>query len=168
MSKSFDWCIDRAQNSPESMLRDRPWHDAYEVAAEEFFDSRTNGLRDYDLDLNLASGDKYQRRIKLTFAKEADFQYFSSEELVHDGTLVFYIGAIEEVVLRVFMGTTYYLPNGKPPEDAIIHYTIGDFVVLDEYADDGTKFSSTAQPWMHSRTTVLLPLRCDYEYEENK
>lgn len=168
MSKSFDWCIDRAQNSRNSTLCDRQWRDAYEVPAEELFDSHVRGLRNYVLDLNLASGDKYRRRIKLTFAEEADFQYFCSAESVYDGTLVFYADTIGEVMNRVLLGTTYYLPMGRPPKEATIHYTIGNFVILNEYADDGTMFSSTAQPWMHSRTTVLLPLRCDYEYEENK
>ena len=44
-------------------------------------------------------------------------------------------------------------------KDYIVDYTIGDFVFGDEY--DLKKFGTKEKPWMHSRFTVMLPIKFD-------
>lgn len=45
-----------------------------------------------------------------------------------------------------------------------VHCEIGDFKIEEEYGDFGIK----EKPWMSSKFTVSLPVRCEYILKENE
>lgn len=92
--------------------------------------------------------------------ENADFEYFTMERCVCDGILIFIGELIGKVLLKVIQIQT--VNNDKMPEDFNrnqfnydILYTVGNFVICDEYWDFGTD----DKPWLYSRFTVMLPIK---------
>lgn len=145
MSKSLEFCRICASDKAISTYYDRDWEKSFEIGSEEIFDEYTHGKRIIDV-----NGSK----LFLKFDPDADFQYFTSSSCLHDGTFAFILSAIEECVIKVANLQTYYKPNGIPPDGSNVFCTVGNFVILNEYAN---------RKRLHSRTTVLLPLSMKYE-----
>jgi hypothetical protein len=103
-------------------------------------------------------------KIKLNFKynPNADFQYFTTESCINDGTFMFYFYLMGKILYKLFNGETIYNPlndeiekyNGK---NIKILYEIGNFVLGDEYDKN---FGTKEKPWMNSRFTVMLPIKC--------
>lgn len=71
----------------------------------------------------------------IKYDPKASYDYFTSTRIVHDGTMVFTITAIKELLLKITSGNTYCAD--KAPENfkdfsvpARIAFTIGDIVIL--------------------------------------
>ena len=160
MSKSFDFAINRAQNLEVSNLTDRDWSGAYEYNAEQFFDQRINGARTCILTGNV-DGKEYKFSIKLEFDPDGEFDYFTSSKSVHDGTMIFVSENMESLVRKVLCLNTYYTPKGKPDNGDTVKFTIGNFVILNEYDETGENFTPKDKPYLRERTTVFLPLGYD-------
>ena len=100
---------------------------------------------------------------------EADFNYFTMSRNCNDGTLIFDMEAMQQVIIKVLSCQTYNkavlteMPNDMEFFD--IHhfkYTMGDIVLCQEYGDE---FGTKEKPWMTRRTTALLPIK--FEVVEN-
>lgn len=98
--------------------------------------------------------------VNILYDENADFEYFNMERCICDGTLTFIGELIEKVLLKVIQIQT--VNNDKIPEDFNrnpfnydILYTVGNFVICDEYWDFGTD----DKPWLYSRFTVMLPIK---------
>lgn len=98
----------------------------------------------------------------ISYNENADFEYFTMEQCICDGTLLF----IDELLQKVFLKVMYIqtvnsekIPDdfNKNPFDYELSYTVGNFVICDEYGDFGAK----EKPWLHSRFTVMLPIKLD-------
>ena len=158
MSAGFDWCIQRAQSPETSTYYDRDWTKAEERDSAELFEKvletynpPTNGKR--EIIIPAYKDIAPEIHISLSFDDSADKDYFASSSSIHDGTALFFLQHYEHLILKVLRGDTYFTPKGPPKQN--IHYSIGNFVILNELGD----FGGAEKPWMHSRTTMLLPLK---------
>ena len=93
-----------------------------------------------------------------------DFEYFTSHSSVHDGTLMFVMESMTEVLGRVMSCRTCRKGMEPPKWGDIIHYTIGNLVVLDEFDGD---WVPKDKPWCTERTTVLLPIKVEVLKKED-
>ena len=156
MSKSLDFCISAALDKERSNISDRDFSQSFELCMDNFCDyfkeNKTLRLSSYDGDTSVC----------ITYDPDADFQYFTTSSSVNDGTLLFTTECASECLSRIFRLSTFYLPAGSPKnfKGAELYYTIGNFVVCNEY---GERFAPQDKPWMCLRTTVLLPIHYSYK-----
>lgn len=102
--------------------------------------------------------------IEIDYKPNSDFEYFTSHSVIHDGTTMFYWQAIFDCFNCVLNGGTYLKTKGYPSDrtkDWVIHYTIGNLVVVNEFGN-----FDVDKPWMQQRTFVMLPIKYDWEYKE--
>ena len=157
VSKSLSFCKLKAQDISRSCFTDRPWDNAVELTeTKRLFDKFLLGVRNLCVDGDTDGNHRERFNVRISFNCDADFDYFTSESVVHDGTLLFAHEAIERCIAKVCCAQTYYLPAGKPEDGDTINYTVGNFVILNEYDGD---FIPAEKPWMRERTTVLLPIK---------
>lgn len=167
MSKSLEFCIATASDANRSTYSDRDWNNAYEIDPQSCFSTNIffNKYSNKDEPLELTgvddSGKEINVRINLSFNPDADFQYFTSKSYIYDGTLYFLYKMFEEIASKVCTLQTYYAPIGVPHNGDTINIIVGNFVILDEFDEDGTLFTPKDKKWMRERTTVLLPIRMD-------
>ena len=159
MSKSLEFCIDRALNPKVSSYYDRNWKEAIEnEETEAWFDDYIQGERKFLITGTNDNEEKISLDLEISFDSNANFDYFTSESCIHDGTAYFIVCCMEKVMNKVLNASTYnkLLFNDKDILNAqTIKYIIGNFVILDEFGD----FSTKEKPWLKDRTTILLPLK---------
>lgn len=106
--------------------------------------------------------DKGIKIAEIMYDKKADFNYVSSETIIHDGTFLFIHEAMLRVLCRVLNVGTY---NKNIITDTIddsffqkryFKYIIGDMVVASENSD---RFAPDDKPWMQEMSSVMLPIR---------
>ena len=158
MSKSYDWCLARVKtgvsNYTDRFVDISKAAHLEEIDSAKLFDMYLHGVRKFTTSFTDDEGVSHTVNIELEFNPDSeDFQYFSSNSTLHDGTLLFIEEAYEKIMRSVLAGYTYYLPSGTPKGN--IRYKLGNFVMLNEYGNFGNK----ERPWLHERTTVLLPIR---------
>lgn len=157
MGKSLDFCRKIASDSMRSTYSDRAWNTAVEfIGAEAFFDGVLKGNREFRLDGTDNNGIDVAVNVKIQFDADADFDYFTSAQRIHDGTLFFVSSALLECVDKIITASTYNKNIGAPQDGDTIEYTVGNFVCLSEYSE---KFAPLDKPWLRERTTVLLPIK---------
>lgn len=158
MSKSLGFCIQAALNHARSSYSDRDWSKAIELQSTKFLiDEMLEGIRKYVLEYD-DDGNKGVINIELVLNADADFQYFTSESFVSDGSLTFITDASEKLISRVLGGRSYYSDLKKPEYGDTIEFTIGNLVLLTEHGDFGTE----EKPWLTERNTILLPVAMRY------
>lgn len=154
MSKSFDFCIEKASDPERSTIADRDFAKALEAPLYS--------VLEYFKDKKVLSFGNDNLSVTITYDPDADFQYFTYSCSTHDGTLMFVMQNMAECLNRVLHLKTCYSPTGYPTklDGAEIHYTIGNFVVCNEYDE---QFATKEKPWMLERTTVLLPIKYSFK-----
>lgn len=153
MSKSLEFCKSAAADSARSSYSGRDWGKATEFYdTETFFDNYLHGSRNFSFNGNIKFG------IRFSFDDDADFDYFTSDSCIHDGTLLFIEKSMNKCARKVCNLETYYEPLGEPQDGDTLKYTIGNFVALNEYDGD---FVPSDKPWLRQRTTVLLPIKME-------
>ena len=164
--KSLDFCKQILTNPKRSNFTDRNWDKCKVVPSINIFDRYLKGHRNLLLKGTNDNGIKTEVAIRLEFNSDTDFEYFTSSTSIHDGTLLFIEENFKECVYKLCQGQSYYLPTNKPPKNRCrIVYTIGDFIMLNEYDEDGTLFVPKEKPYLRERTTILLPLKTRVEYD---
>jgi hypothetical protein len=162
--KSLDFCKQIAKDPKRSNYSDRDWSKCEVIPSPEVFDRYIKGNRDVLLVGTNADGEKLKIRVKFNFEEDSDFDYLTSSTSVHDGTLIFITENFENCVSKLCQAQTYYAPTKKPPINKCqVTYTIGDFVMINEYDDE--KFIPKETPFLRQRTTVMLPLKAEIEYD---
>lgn len=158
MSKSLDFCIQAALDPTRSSFSDRDWSKAIELQSTRIMiDEMLEGIRKYVLEYD-DDGNNGVINIELVLNADADFQYFTSESFVSDGSLIFITDASEKLISRVLGGRSYYANLKKPEDGDTIEFTIGNLILLTEHGDFGTE----EKPWLTERNTVLLPVAMRY------
>lgn len=158
MSKSLDFCIQAASDPERSSYSDRDWSKAIELHSTKFLiDEMLEGIRKYVLEYD-DDGSKGVINIELVLNADADFQYFTSESFVSDGSLAFITDASEKLISRVLGGRSYYADLKEPEYGDTIEFTIGNLILLTEHGDFGTE----EKPWLRERNTILLPVAMRY------
>lgn len=163
MSKSLDFCLKIVKDPERFTLRRDNWEDAFERESQSVFDDLLNGIRI----LHLSAPNDFKLDLELNFCDDADFQYVTVETCLYDGTLLFVQDLMNKCAEKVCRGGTYFTPLGRPENGATVRYTIGNFVCLLEYDENGDKFTPKDKPWMRGRITVVLPLKVEYLPKEN-
>lgn len=153
MSKSLDFCKWVAKE--RSNYGDRDFSQATEYSAKEIFHQYMNGETEIKLTGKDDDGE-FSIDITVEFNPDADFHYCTSASSCHDGSLLFLSQCIEKCVYNVIGLRTYDKTVGEPQSGDHIKYTVGNFVVINEY--DTEKFATEEKPWLMERTTVMLPL----------
>lgn len=144
MTNSLIFCKSVASDPSRSNFLDRDFRHA-----DEFGDTRNmlKNLIGNNRDIVISGKDENGKSIlfdiTIDFNPDAKFDYCTSEEIVHDGTYIFMLQAIEECLRKVITGGTYYSKCDPPTSGSSVHYTIGNAVVLNEY---DTKFSTKEKP----------------------
>ena len=162
MSKSLDFCVSTASDPERSSFYDRKWDDAKELASEYIFDAYIDKEHNLTMTGTNSNGEDIRVNVTLVFNPDADFQYFTSESCLHDGTLLHSVSLLEKCVSKVCCIGTFYKPLGEPHDGMTVNIEVGNFVVLNEYDEYGNLFAPEDKKWMRERTTVLLPLHMDY------
>lgn len=87
MSKSFDFCKATAQNTYRSSYADRSWDNAVEdYETEAIFDKYLHGARNFFFEGEVDDETEICFNVSISFDCNADFDYFTSESCVHEGT----------------------------------------------------------------------------------
>lgn len=160
MSKSLDFCKTRALNPETSHWSDRNWNEAQELDISPFIDNILGDIRRYKICGKLDDETEVQYSVMLTINPDGEFDYFTSDSFLSDGTLLFERESIDKLINKVLTLQTHNIKLGMPTNGCEIHWTIGNFIILHEY--DGDWVPEDRQ-WMRSRTSILLPLKCVYE-----
>jgi len=111
----------------------------------------------------LMKSDDGEMNIIINYDPDAEFEYFTLESCVCDGTSVFMLNLMEKILFKLFQYQTYN--NSTVPKDLKkniwsynLKYSVGNFVLNNEYGDFGTE----EKPWMNSRFTAMLPIKCEW------
>lgn len=154
MSNSLEFCKRIAQDPARSTYSDREWSNAIEkLDTKLLFDEILNGDYKYRC-TSYVDHDRLEFDIEIELNADADFDYFTSDTIIHDGSLCFAPQLV--CVQNVVRGWTYNKNIGEPERGDRIKYTVGNFVFLNEYDGD---WVPADKPWMRERVTVLLPLK---------
>lgn len=128
------------------------------MGTKEVFDAIIHGERECSILAKDEDENVIKFDVELVFDPNAELEYFTSNTCIHDGTLLFIQELMEECVKNVAYCATYNKNGRKPESGDTIKYTVGNFVVLNEY--DG-EFVPSVHPWLRERTTVLLPIKME-------
>lgn len=156
--KSIDYIKKTAKDPKRSSFADRDFSLVSVLSSETYFDRYLNGIHDLLVKGKDHEGKQIELNISLTFADDYDFQYFVSESFLSDGTLLYLENALNRIAEKICAGKTFFTQSKAPENGDSIHYTIGDYVIITEYDDDGTVFATKEKPWLSERTTIMLPI----------
>lgn len=166
MGKSIEFVKERIKNGYCSDFTIDELNNVYEINFIDILKSVFSDLKE-DLHNNKITlmvdgtdinGRYGKRDVSITYNPDANFEYFTTECCVCDGTLYFQAELINKVLRKVLSSSTYNNRksnyNDDYPFDYDIEYEVGNFVINTEYGDFGTE----EKPWLHARFTVMLPL----------
>ena len=160
MSKSLEFCRTRASNPNISCYADRDWSEARELDISNTLDTMLGTKRQYVLTGKIDDETDVKYNIFVTVDPNADFYYFISDSYLSDGTMLFFGESLQRLLSKVLLLQTYNKNLGIPINGCNIHWTIGNYVYLNEFDGD---WVPEDKKWMSMRTTVLLPLKVQYE-----
>ena len=160
MSKSLEFCRTRASNPNISCYADRDWSEARELDISNTLDTMLGTKRQYVLTGKIDDETDEKYNIFVTVDPNADFYYFISDSYLSDGTMLFFGESLQRLLSKVLLLQTYNKNLGIPINGCNIHWTIGNYVYLNEFDGD---WVPEDKKWMSMRTTVLLPLKVQYE-----
>ena len=106
----------------------------------------------------VADCDKGKSKITVKYDPNSEFDYFSTRSITHDGTLLFTLDAIEELLLRPFKLATMPKDSGINQSNFFefdYQYTVGDIVL---HRDFGMK-NINGNHWHGETDTIVLPIK---------
>lgn len=168
MSNSLEFCKKRASNPDVSTYSDRDWNNIsgtskiFENNITQLLDMSLKGLKEYEVTGHL-KGKEVFYNVKLTIDPDSDFDYFTSDSFLSDGTLLFLLESMNKLLRKVLCLNSINKQLGEPSSGCTVNLTIGNFVILNEYDGDWVSKLPENKKFMRERTTVLLPLRMSYE-----
>ena len=168
--KSLEFVRERIKNGYCSNMKMKDFNNMSEHSfmdflayyyAENLYPLFKNNILEYEIS-GECGGEKGSRKISVEYNPDSKFEYFTMEQCVCDGTLMFLDSLKCNIMQKLLRSETYnketipsnYISNVW---DYDIKYSVGDFVVNSEYGDFGTE----EKPWMHIRFTVMLPIKCE-------
>lgn len=119
--------------------------------------------------LQIFSGDALMGEV--IYDADADFNCFFTSVNLNDGTLMFDLMAMKDVIHKVLSCQTYNsavltdVPSGSEWFNMhYLKYTIGNIVLGCEYSDD---FGSKEKPWLTKRSSAMLPIKFEIGDKDN-
>ena len=104
--------------------------------------------------------------VDLTYAPDIDFDYFTTQSCYCDGTLIFMLELMENIIDKITKLEIYLSSIIEKYAEGIdfdkhrIHYTVGDFVTNSYIVE---KSPDPERPWMIDHVTVMLPIKFEVE-----
>ena len=111
-------------------------------------------------DVPYLKGDKPYFNVIIKRDPNADFEYFIMQRCNCDGTFAFFQDLMGECINKMLNLKTCNKDKTIPKDltGYSIIYTVGDFVLAEEFGDE---FTTKEKPWMKSRFTAMLPIKFD-------
>lgn len=101
---------------------------------------------------------------EIFYNPNAEFNYFTMSRISNDGTLLFDLETMQDVLSKVLYCQTYNnavlseIPDNQEFFDThCFKYTVGNIILCQEYDDN--KFTTEEKPWLKRRTTAFLPIK---------
>lgn len=160
MSYSLEFCKQRASNPNTSSYSDRDWNGAVEHNITTLLDNILHGARKYKLTGHLDDGSKVSYDVNIMINPDGDFDYFTSDSFISDGTFLFWAECVDGLLRKVLSLETYNKELGAPSNGCTVNWVIGNVVSCAEYDGD---WIPDDKKWMRERVTMLLPLKIWYE-----
>lgn len=167
MGKSRDFVVSKISDGqitgyglPEA------WENAMEINpieyAKTWMDERMSSGMTFTADA-VFDGEIKKVISHIKYDPSAEFDYCTTKQIQHDGTLIFEVELLVELLNRVFQAQTYNKETA--PEGFTLRrweyetdYVIGDVVIHHEYGDQNVP----DKPWIQSRTIAALPVSIKY------
>lgn len=159
MNKSLEYMIEITKDKDRCRLDAKSFDDAMVVNSKELF---LNAIKkqtsaEIKLPLQLLLGDV---KSEIDFDNSAEFDYFTTTIITHDGTSIFTRDAILGNFQNVMNVATYYKPT--TPQEALDnkalykwYYTLGDTII---HSDFGMKVIN-GHKMLGQTDTVCLPIK---------
>lgn len=170
MNKSQEFiisCIKDGRCSDDFILEE--FEDA---ACYSPFDVMSEKIRNYVVDNSMRvifhgksiNGDIGESNVVIRYDPNVDFDYFTSDICVHDGTLLFLQEGMYNILNRILSVGTYNISDQPDNWDSHFwdydyEYTIGDFVVVNNFSVMNT---TKEKPWAMDKQIIALPLKWKY------
>ena len=158
MNKSKEYVLSRIQSSKLTGFPAEKCKYANTISPIEIlgFSERLVKYESTDID------HKYTIEVSIKYDPEADFDYCVVDYQMNDGTLLFQLGAFEDIlnkIIRLKTCCATKIPNGELIDgDYKINYTIGDFVYAGYYDPDNAPEDNK---WMSWNQKTVLPVKFD-------
>lgn len=163
MSKSIDFCKQRIKESDLDFLPGTQFNEVNSLnILETMFNDNTKEI----ISLISKDGLELANNITVIYDSDADFDYFTNARCRNDGTLLFALENMQQVLLNVLTATTCCktkMPKDYSSSKYHCTYTIGNIVTTTEYSKE---FSTEEKPWMAQRDTAMLPIKFDVKLEK--
>ena len=156
MSKSLEFCKKTALNPERSSY--------YELNPEKFHEFNTIDFLKYHAKGNFQLDKQYQLgdyNIIVNYDADTNFDYFTSDSCICDGTIWFVIELMAKCLNKVINLQTYYSSLGTPPIGATVNITIGNFVIAN---DINRKYATEEKPYLTDKEVVMLPIKMWYSH----
>ena len=156
MSKSLEFCKETALNPKRSSY--------FELNPEKFHEFNTIHFLKYYAKGSFELDKQYQigsYNMIVSYDADADFDYFTSDSCICDGSMVFVIKLMAKCLNKAISLQTYYSQLGVPPIGAIVNITIGNFVIAN---DINRKYATEEKPWLTDKEVVMLPIKMWYSH----
>lgn len=163
-SKSFDWFASLDRNKDRTWYQDFITGDSLELSPEYYINESFNASiigETLSLLVKTPNGDNVSFEYVIDVDAELDnYDYYISNFIVHDGTLMFendaICGAIDKLVfLKSFYSNLRFPNNGDR-----LHATVGNIILLNSFDGD---WIPKDKPWCRERTAVFIPVKLEYE-----
>ena len=160
MGKSLEFVKERIASGQCNGMEGNKYESMIEHDTRELF-KNTHYSKDNDLvlaNIPYHKDNKSYFNVIIKYNPDADFEYFTMQRCICDGTFVFFQDLMNECVNKIIHLKTCNV-NKTIPKDLTgcsIVYTIGDFVLAEEFSNE---FATNRKPWMKSRFTAMLPIK---------
>lgn len=177
MGKSLNFVKKRILTGECNGMENNNWVYLKEVSFLDIWNSEYINLKDHSLPkifnyrFENDNNKEHTMDMTLEYNDNADFQYFSTERCICDGTMLFEIENMLHVINKIINLKTYctdvIFPNDfeDSPWKYNLKYTVGNFVIGMEKDD---KFSTKDKPWMTCRFTAMLPIKMEFVRNNNE
>lgn len=158
LSKSFIWALDKVKNSDSPELSDHDWNKADEMDISAFYFG--SGESDDDrVPFGKITGLRYETHyyinasVVLNIKPDDDnFNSYVIARQTHTGDYQFINQTINDAFERILYCRAYI--DTKPKDGDIVHYNVGNAVVLNEEIEPKDK----DKPWINHQTIVVIPM----------
>ena len=163
-SKSFDWFISLDRNKDRVWYKDLVDGRPVELSSKYFINEAFNVPiigETLNLSVKTLNGDNVSFEYVVDVDAELDnYDYYISDFVVHDGTLIFEDKAICGAIDKLVFLESFYSNLRFPNNGDRLHATVGNIILLNSFDGD---WIPKDKPWCRERTAVFIPVKLEYE-----
>lgn len=169
--KSLSFVKSRIESGNCNNMNINNYKSAHEYNFSNFINTCSPNIQscfEDDIFMIILRSEKGEVNVTINHDPNAEFEYFTMESCRCDGTLCFMQELMESIILKLFQIKTVNIettPDNIQESlwDYNLEYTVGNFVLNQEFGDFGTE----EKPWMQSRFTAMLPIKCKWVLKDN-